>query len=100
MKHTPGPWMVNDQPSIYPYVTAPSREGGPHRITLANCPHPADAFHVHERDANAHLIAAAPEMLEACKEALRLIRNQTGNWQLGTEDMLERAIAKAEGRNT
>jgi hypothetical protein len=52
---------------------------------------------------NAAFIARAAncheELLSGCKEALRLIRNQTGNWQLGTKDMLERAIAKAEGKN-
>jgi hypothetical protein len=51
-----------------------------------------------EAAANAALIAAAPELLEACKESLRFIVNRPENWALGTQDMIERAIAKAEGK--
>jgi hypothetical protein len=44
-------------------------------------------------EANARLIAAAPELLEACKQALR--RTSMSD---GLREEIEAAIAKAEGR--
>ncbi len=46
---------------------------------------------------DARLIAAAPELLEACKEAKRMYDaiNPVGGWQ-GVDDLLIDAIAKAE----
>lgn len=45
----------------------------------------------------AHLIAAAPEMLEACKAALPFAKQYGTNGF--TASMIEAAIAKAEGRS-
>jgi hypothetical protein len=47
------------------------------------------------QQSNALLMAAAPALLEACQEALRMIRNCTGNWQIGVAEKLERAIKRA-----
>lgn len=51
-KHTPGPWLYNDTTAqVHP----------PHSATIAEvCNHDLN------REANARLIAAAPELLEAC----------------------------------
>lgn len=46
-----------------------------------------------ELEADASLIAAAPDLLAACKQILR-----TGYADWGDRVMLEQAIAKAEGR--
>ena len=51
-----------------------------------------------ERESDAHLVAAAPELLEACQEAYRLMKNSPGNWESQTAEMLYEAITKAEGR--
>lgn len=73
-EHTPGPWTsMVDAGGIWRFVTAPAPNGGEHRITVANCPHPKDAFHDHQRIANARLIAAAPDLLEAAKAARAFI---------------------------
>lgn len=70
--HTPGPWTLGTG-YLSPFVIAPSPSGGAHPITIAQCPHPADAFFSHQRQANARLIAAAPEMLEALEAAYEKI---------------------------
>jgi hypothetical protein len=94
-KHTPGPWEIGKSSggdfTIYRY------ESNTHIGEVYSTLH-GDG----ERGkANAALIAAAPELLEACKEALR---------QLGASDCppipdgamvrgkLYNAIAKAQGR--
>ena len=49
-------------------------------------------------DCDARLIAAAPDLLNACRDALHVIDASKGdNWT--TVDDLREAIAKAEGRD-
>ena len=50
-----------------------------------------------EKRANALLIAAAPELLEACKEALAYYE-QRGKPFLVVSEKLRKLIAKAEGK--
>jgi hypothetical protein len=47
-------------------------------------------------DADAHLIAAAPDLLEACKDALKIIERTDQIYVLGK---LTNAIKKAENRD-
>lgn len=52
-----------------------------------------------EAIANAKLIASAPELLEACQEALLILNDNLTLWQqksLGVFPMLKQAIAKVE----
>lgn len=60
--HTPGPWHVVGRPRTYPYeaITA----NGPR--VLAKLPRYKHGPHEPELQANARLIAAAPDLLEAC----------------------------------
>lgn len=56
-----------------------------------------------KRESNAHLIASAPDLLEACKVALDTLEKMTtADFEIGHDrlirDMLKTAIAKAEGR--
>jgi hypothetical protein len=69
MKHTPGPWMKEG-----PWITGNEGE------TLAQV--------YSEYEADARLIAAAPEMLEALIDACRTIQ-----WEKGVK-----AIEKATGK--
>ena len=106
-KHTPGPWENG-----YGYgVTGPTtpRVGGPccdHDIpyvvvrvgteVLAIVPGVAKEI----AEANARLIAAAPELLEACRTALRHIRGLIADKGLtgdAVTQTLDLAIRKAEG---
>lgn len=93
MKHTPGPWIVcKNLTDVY----APDTD-----TAITNSSHPCypDEY---EAIANAALIAAAPELLEAAQRALFLIKDtwivEHGNEQVGEAwGALERAIAKARG---
>ena len=87
-EHTPGPWKVADWGGLI--YADPD-----HFITVAEA-----CDHV---DANLLLIAAAPDMLAALKEALRLIELRD-EWTFAGRyealDVIRAAIAKAEGEET
>lgn len=85
VKHTPGPWKLNG-------LTIESKHNW---IASAN----SDGINDSNVDeANATLIAAAPELLEACKKLMAWLREcddyaeKSIAWKLG-----KAAIAKAEG---
>ena len=61
-KHTPGPWMAD---SHYPSVSAPTAPN----LSLCN----DHAIPMSERLANARLIAAAPDLLEALRWTARAL---------------------------
>jgi len=58
------------------------------------------------RRANARLIAAAPDLLQACETALAVITELTDNWPmpvkalLPVKSLLQETIAKAQGAPT
>lgn len=91
-QHTPGPWRLHEQATdriivngscVYRVRDMTVNEDGQY-----GKPHAADMA----------LIAAAPELLEVCKELFMQMRREGGGYQ----QMLERtlaAIAKAEGRS-
>lgn len=90
-KHTPGPWVVHPT-SIHPAVrSVGTAEVGPRRICTVGSTNgnPIDLL-------NAHLIAAAPELLQALKFAVQ----QNEHDILMTSEELRQcraAIAKATG---
>lgn len=115
-KHTPGPWTVETQPSdsggtyITGHVTSPlhTYAGNRARFTRPESITSPDTM----TKADAHLIAAAPEMYEALKHAIGILENmdvdalgESGtsedSWLLRDEYLhhFRAAIAKAEGRS-
>lgn len=89
-KHTPGPWEYDNGG-----VSRLKDHSGELRLMVDIT---TDSPIVGEDEANAHLIAAAPDLLEALRRARR-------EWHVGfgvlsgeTTDAIDRAIAKAEGR--
>lgn len=110
-KHTPGPWKVgiNGNDSLSIWTIAPS-------TNVVAVLH--DVPHENNTKANAHLIAAAPELLEAAKFALRSLEaandamggdqygeagitgkyKHTRGYYLECRKELAAAIAKAEGK--
>lgn len=92
-KHTPGPWEAVDSMT----VRTPFSAGG---FMVCNLPcHTPDD----ERRANACLIAAAPELLEALTMALPYVECSSGDecYKPGAIDkickQIRAVIAKAEG---
>ena len=101
--HTPGPWthqrsgrnshMMNKPGWNHndPMQCALSVYGVNYRILTLEDEFPGVRTR-EEQEANARLIAAAPELLEACKAAQRVIE-----FFLTTHNTINKAIAKAEG---
>ena len=83
-EHTPGPWRVGENTQ---YVIA-----GKDSITRTHSVVRGEAV----AEANARLIAAAPEMLEALKICALALEN---TWETSDEAKMARAaILKAEGK--
>lgn len=97
-KHTPGPWHVEGDHVVTTDHMAKQLIAWPVEGPYA-LPYP-------ERRANAHLIAAAPDMLSALQEALEELGTIDGNIADGRETYvsttvikaIEQAIAKALGK--
>lgn len=91
-EHTPGPWLIENLHSRGDGDMACYEIAGPDGESIVECdggyypPHNGDMF----------LIAAAPDLLMACKEALNAFEHNSAiDW-----DDLARAIAKAERKPT
>lgn len=85
-KHTPGPWDYFTRQDIYGENISIIQSVEGYRI----------AEEIVE-EADARLIATAPELLEACKIALEAVENPA-NWNIKARIALTTVIAKAEGR--
>lgn len=87
-KHTHGPWITNGR--------AIEQDADDDALVVAY----AEDEQNDDWEANARLIAAAPDLLEACKIALAetLRANEHFKSVSPATAMLEAAIAKAEGR--
>lgn len=95
-KHTPGPWrIVRARGASKAAINGAQirTEAGLHITSIT---HVADKP-ISQKAADARLIAAAPEMLEALRMVVRHLHAPGGD---GYEELLaaERAIAKAEGK--
>lgn len=86
MSHTPGPWVVDSNGNYIDSATG---------IPVARLSATA------QLDDNARLIAAAPDLLEACKAAVAVLGkeyyDQPFEWR-PVYPKLKAAIAKAEGQ--
>lgn len=102
-KGTPGPWEVKPEEVDRPYIRIRGTQWGG-RFKVANVLSPDyDGVHHREADetrANARLIAAAPELLEALQLAEKAMvegRNVTYPEWYGVINKARAAIAKATG---
>lgn len=97
MNYTPGPWKYVT--NVGPTKALITEDDGSTIVELR--------LNVRDSrlEANARLIAAAPELLEVCKDALESLRRLPYDWQPGRPvayrvtimQELEKAIAKAQG---
>lgn len=92
--HTPGPWMVM-QTRLHIIVRSVHAGGRPALADMDKLF--IDGSNLGEALADAHLMAAAPEMLAALKEYVEW-GAMTGSDRDLFEDKFRAAIAKAEGR--
>ena len=98
-KHTPAPWDIVR--SIKEFVS--KEQGGGKKITIhsgqgSNRKRIATITsldNLSESEANARLIASAPELLDACKVALKSLTDYKKSEY--SQSVLEQAIAKATG---
>lgn len=87
-KHTPGPWNVEDETPFSLWVSCPDGKNPLHQNRLNR-----------DRLANARLMAASPDLLEALRIALEVMSSVDGenNCSRGI-NAAEYAIAKATGQ--
>jgi len=113
-KHTPGPWYSSEKTTDSKTVIWAHGKG----VTGPNSTNPskyvAELYDSNDTPANARLIAAAPELLEACKLAINnfiMARKQVGAYNTLNENeklayeleqeafiAMEKAVAKAEDK--
>lgn len=86
-KHEPGPWEV---------VPVPRRSR--QEIRAVDGPSIAEVYGYQDEDnvANAKLIAAAPDLLAACCDALAMLEREGSGFTATAQHTLRAAIAKAE----
>jgi len=94
MSHTKGPWKVYFTKDGGKIIGIGDAEGAG-----VTDPHFGLWSSGEEQEANARLIAAAPDLLEACKAALSVIKANfpTEQSEFMALEKLDAAIAKAEG---
>lgn len=95
-QHTPGPWKAVEAPyNPKGWLWVQNGPGALLADVHQNKNIPLDA-----RNANARLMAAAPELLEACKAVLAVHNLPRGmNERHGVMAMVEAAIAQATGND-
>jgi hypothetical protein len=103
-KHTPGPWAVETNLNEYGSPLNVNKDAA---TTIASCDGDSGVGDSKEAEANARLIAAAPDLLAALRRAVpwlgKLIADNghadsaAPNDAIGALRQAEDAIAKAEG---
>lgn len=104
-KHTAGPWAIEEcrgDFEVYPVKGGPPKLGRWAEVATVSGNYEA------EDAANARLIAAAPDLLEALKAAKEVVDVAEGMTSCRSDDdfiwsaqkLINAAIAKAEGRST
>lgn len=101
-QHTPGPWKLHPEHRTQVYNSHADMPDVAYNLSalIADCCTLGDRSRNAECLANARLIAAAPDLLEACRYALvrlEVIERDKGVHSHETIPELRAAIAKAEG---
>ena len=93
-KHTPAPWRYHKSEHDHDFIITGSNENGGSVLPILGRTHNFP----NNNEANARLIAAAPELLEALKQTLEAM--ESAAFEIDDPRILiaREAIAKAEGR--
>jgi len=94
-KHTPGPWNNKDGLYITDIYTKDSVLVASAGSTLRV---PSNINNAHEREANARLIAAAPEMYTAVKNLAECMKNEPDGFHPAWIEQINRILAKIDGK--
>lgn len=94
-KGTPGPWRVSEKVGDFIHIRHNNNEPGAMSLNLAHVT--ARSSWAREAEANAQLIAAAPELLKVLQTLVFAIDNGTQMDVMIATDEAEAAIAKALG---
>ena len=107
IKHTPGPWIVcvvdGEDRGYFSIEQDREALGGDEPSTIGEVYTSGEGIDMADGEANAALIAAAPDLLAACEAALSFGEghpDRTPSWhdaRLATQLTLRAAIAKANG---
>ena len=92
MSHTPGPWEVYGPVDLDYWIIYRYPNGYDQHVATAHWNHPEDYSVVLN---NAHIIAAAPEMLEVLEALVSMV--DSGDYRQEILDLAEAAIRKARG---
>ena len=95
-KHTPGPWRIVRARGASKAAINGAQIRTEAGLQIASITHVADKP-ISQKEADAHLIAAAPEMYEALREFLDEFTT-SGPKRNAAIEKCRAAIAKAEGR--
>lgn len=107
MTHTKGPWQVYHQCEVFTVAYKVTDKGHYDVCDMVNPSEHLTNIAADEAMANAHLIAAAPELLEACKgieSTFVFLDSLTAGWEPQHTNTMKAlaavraAITKAEGR--
>jgi len=90
-KHTPGPWSVR-KPGGTVVITLDARHGGYCEVART-----VSGSLNSQREANARLIASAPDLLEALILALPYVEDASDSASPADQEIIRAAIAKATG---
>jgi len=97
--YTPGPWeILDDESGVSIVSSANAGDGRPYIVMNINMECPGEIFlgcGTHEPMANARLIAAAPDLIEACEKYLDAMERYGHPDK--TDRLMRAAIKKAKG---
>lgn len=95
MKFTPGPWVFDGDNPMNQGFDVAMQDGG--ILATAYYDVGRDEYSAQQAEANAHLIAAAPDLLLACEVALLKFKHSPLDLISIAADIIRAAIAKAKG---
>lgn len=93
-KHTPGPWIVDD---VEGCIAIAADSDGEVLAYLAQPHQQTNPRSTEEAEANASLIVAAPELLEALSQAIEALRSADPNARMNALRDCPAVVAKATG---